>query len=423
MLRLIDLAINLCEAKDLVSQTVAMHHKQVTYIAVNIGKQIGMSCEQLTRLFIASSLHDCGALSLEEKLAIQDFNYRHIHRHAFCGYRLLSEFPIFHEIAQIIKYHHVRWDEHEAFERDASETIPESAYILHLADRIAVMAKKHEHILSQALDIRNSISDLAGSMFEDRLVKAFLDVSRNEAFWLDFTRYPDKSHDLFDFDEEIIVSREDLLHMAKLFCRIIDFRSPFTATHSTGLAFLSSTIASLMGMPENKTVDIMIAGYLHDIGKLAVSKEILEKHGDLNPDERYIIKSHNFYTYRNLEKIENLNEINTWASFHHERLDGNGYPFHVDSETLSLGSRIMAVADIFTAITEDRPYRPGMEKDRALAILKNMAKNEAIDKTIVQIVEKKFDFINNIRECEQNKAKERHREFFETPLQIELTRI
>src|SRR5208337_2538002 len=102
-----------------------------------------------------------------------------------------------------------------------------------------------------------------------------------------------------------------------------------------------------------------IAGLLHDIGKLSVPEDILEKPAPLDCSEVNKIKAHSFMTHRILENIGSLDKITQWASLHHERLNGTGYPYHYGKEKLPVGARIIAVADVFTALTENRPYRKG----------------------------------------------------------------
>ena len=148
-----------------------------------------------------------------------------------------------------------------------------------------------------------------------------------------------------------------------------------------------------------------------DLGKLAVPTEILEKKGKLNVAERNVIKCHTYHTYRVLESVEGLSELNEWASYHHERMDGMGYPFHMKGEDLSLGSRIMAVADTFTAITEDRPYRIGMEPKKALKLLERMGNNRAFDEDIVSIINRHFDEVNEARMSAQAAVKGEYQVF------------
>lgn len=120
---------------------------------------------------------------------------------------------------------------------------------------------------------------------------------------------------------------DEIIELTKIFANIIDFRNPFTATHSAGVAKTAEKLAELAGFSENECKMMLVAGYLHDLGKLAVSKSILDKPGNLDPGERNVIRSHAFYTYRLLQAIKGFEIINKWASFHHEKLNGKGYSF------------------------------------------------------------------------------------------------
>lgn len=151
---------------------------------------------------------------------------------------------------------------------------------------------------------------------------------------------------------------------------------------------------------------MLIAGYLHDLGKLAISNKILDKPGRLSEDEFNIIRSHTYYTYHLLEPIAAFQTINQWASYHHEKLDGTGYPFHIEGENIPLGSRVMAVADVFTAITEDRPYRKHMEDDSAKEILKNMVDSGSLDGKVVEILMENFETVNQVcRQTQEEQSK------------------
>jgi HD-GYP domain-containing protein (c-di-GMP phosphodiesterase class II) len=146
-----------------------------------------------------------------------------------------------------------------------------------------------------------------------------------------------------------------------------------------------------------------IAAYLHDLGKLAVPPEILNKPDGLSDIEFNTIKKHPFNTYRILERVESLEKINMWASLHHERVDGTGYPFHYKGKNLPVGSRIMAIADVFTALKEDRPYRDGMTREKTLSILEDMAKESALDSDIVLVLKQNYEEINHVRKKVQIK--------------------
>ncbi|MBC7320713.1 HD domain-containing protein, partial [bacterium] len=106
-----------------------------------------------------------------------------------------------------------------------------------------------------------------------------------------------------------------------------------------------------------------------------------------------LMRYHVYYTYRILENIEGLETINIWGAFHHERLDGSGYPFGLKAKDLPLGSRIMQVADVFTALTEDRPYRKGLNPHDALTHIKNLARENKLDKNVFSALEANVDLI------------------------------
>ena len=111
---------------------------------------------------------------------------------------------------------------------------------------------------------------------------------------------------------------------------------------------------------------------MHDIGKLGVSNTILDKPGRLNPDEWEAMKLHAAYTETILSRITAFNELAAVAAAHHERLDGQGYPRGLQGDQITLETRIITTADIFDALTADRPYRGALPVDKAFAIMSDM---------------------------------------------------
>ena len=156
-----------------------------------------------------------------------------------------------------------------------------------------------------------------------------------------------------------------------------------------------------------------IAGLLHDLGKLVVPNAILEKPAGLTPNEFAVIKQHTYYTYSTLGTIAGMRQIAEWAAFHHERLDGAGYPFRRDGPSISLGSRIMCVADVFTALAEDRPYRKGMTPERVTGIMQDMASRGLQDRRIVQMLLDDIDGIGRGMAERQVMAREHYSSRFE----------
>jgi HD-GYP domain-containing protein (c-di-GMP phosphodiesterase class II) len=143
------------------------------------------------------------------------------------------------------------------------------------------------------------------------------------------------------------------------------------------------------------------AGYLHDLGKLTIPSYILDKPDRLTPDEMLCMKQHTYHTFRILDTIGGFPQVAEWAAFHHERLDGKGYPFHHGAKDLTLGSRIMAVADVFTAIAEDRPYRKGMSKANALGVMEKLVDDGGLDGDVVNKLKSGYEDIDARRAQEQ----------------------
>ena len=408
---LFDMVMCLSNAMDLVSQVVADHHKRVAYIALSIADEMGLSIEEQNNLLLAGLLHDSGAFSLKERITTLQFEVENPYEHAEIGYLLFKDFELFSKIAILIHYHHTRWEGGQGSEFEGNE-VPIGSHILHLADRVAVLIKREKEVIGQVKEIRERIEENSGTMFVPELVDAFKSLSTKEYFWFDAVS-PSINSILASRAGLVFIELDlkGLLSLAKVFCQIIDFRSRFTATHSSGVAAVAEALSRLIGFSRRECQMMKIAGYLHDLGKLAVPTEILEKPAKLTEDDFNIIKSHPFYTYRILETISDLEVINTWASFHHERLDGRGYPFHHKGENLSLGSRIMAVADVFTAITENRPYRKGMSSDKASQILQQMAQDLALDSNIVSTLSLHYDEVNSVRIAAQTAAFKEYQEF------------
>lgn len=287
--------------------------------------------------------------------------------------------------------------------------MPLGSHILHLADRVAICANKQKEILAQSAEIYHKMECNAGEIFMPELVNVLQSLAQKEYFWCDL-----ESNKLGAVLARAVVlptieqDIDDLLSLAKVFSHIIDFRSRFTSTHSSGVSATATALAKFARFTERECKMMTIAGYLHDLGKLAVPTEILEKPSKLTEDEFNIMRHHPYLTYRALEVINGLETINSWASFHHERMNGSGYPFHYTGADMSLGSRIMAVADVFTAITEDRPYRKGMSEENAMYTLQQMSDHSFLDSDLIALLEEHFDDINLARKIAQAASKDEY---------------
>jgi HD-GYP domain-containing protein (c-di-GMP phosphodiesterase class II) len=406
-----ELLLCISNAQDLVSHLLSNHHQRVACLAFHIAEQIGLPVEQQKDIILAAFLHDIGALSLSERLEIIEAEPINVNNHAFRGAKLLEGFEPLKKVNSIIKFHHLPWNNGEG-RVFMEEEVPLASHIIHLADRTCAALQAGSNVITQLPGILTAIGKKNNSVFKPDLVDGLFELRSKEYIWLDLVSpSPVKMIPDIGLFNILALEIDDIVDLALIFSQIIDFRSSFTARHSAGVAKTAELLAQLVGFSAYECKMMLVAGYLHDLGKIAISNEILEKPGQLDVAEFNEIRAHAYYTYRLLDTIVQFKTINCWAAFHHERLDGNGYPFHIKGDNLSLGSRVMAVADVFTAITENRPYRKSMRDDLALEVLKNMVASNALDGKVVDILIDNFQIINELREHAQQEALERYKKF------------
>lgn len=407
---LYDLLISLTYAEEIISPEIANHHIKVAYTAYRLEETLRLTETEVKDLILASFMHDIGAFSFSERLALLEEDDTYMQEHAIRGAILVENAPYLHNASNIIRYHHLPW-QMGAGAAMQGRPVPALSHLLHLADRIVIFINPHTHVLLQADAITEKISRMSGSAFIPAHTEAFMRLSTKESFWLDieYKSLLDHLVDIFPYKSPDL-NIDEVIELTKIFAHVIDFRNPFTAEHSSGVAAVAQALAAHLDFSKTECKMMFIAGNLHDLGKLALSEIIINKPGALSKEEAALIRSHTFYTYRILQSVKGFETITEWASYHHEKLNGKGYPFHLMSKELSLGSRVMAVADIFTALLEDRPYRRGMSSDNAKSILWSMVRDGSICKHVVSAAIEHFDEINMIRMHAQYSAKTVYRQ-------------
>jgi HD-GYP domain-containing protein (c-di-GMP phosphodiesterase class II) len=404
----------LAKAMNLINPDMENHHQETAYLAYQIGMEMGLHTEDLHLIASAALLHDVGTIVMpqRENLAEIESHRREI---AHIGAEMIRDLEPFEMIANIIELCQNGWRENVEFAKTKAcsravhgniEQCIDVAECIHLADVISALWDEEGEILNQVPMIREAVEAGRGTEFSDKAVDAFQRISQREFVWMDFVLNP--TFLMFFTGDMHDLSLEETVELTQLMSRIIDFRSSFTAMHSAGVAASAKELARLAGMNEKDCMKMEIAGNLHDVGKLRVPNEILEKPGKLTEEEFNKIKEHPYYTRLILMDIEGFEEIADWAGFHHEKLNGRGYPFHFDSGFLSLGSRIMTVADIFSAITEERPYRKPMSREQAMKVMWENVERGEICRDIVQLLEDNYDAVNDARKKKSQEAGARY---------------
>ena len=343
------LICTLSDALDLVGVDDVGHGKRVGVMAAECGRRAGLAPEEVTFLFDLGMLHDIGVSSTQaHHHIITTFAAPDAQAHCDAGAALLASFQPLASLAPAVKRHHTPWT--RLMEEGTEAALAWQANLVFLVDRVDALSITYHaqgSILLHAPEVRERIRQHSGTDFNPLLVDLFLETSDSEAFWLMLEPRP-----MDDFIQEVhsrrlgyTASMGDLRQLAEIFSRIVDAKSPFTAEHSLGVAELSRFLAQKMHLDESSQRSVEIAGLLHDVGKLRVPDEILDKPGGLNWRERQVINTHSFETYQILRHLHGFEEIAQWAAHHHEAPGGGGYPFHLDANLLPLEARILRIAD------------------------------------------------------------------------------
>jgi HD-GYP domain-containing protein (c-di-GMP phosphodiesterase class II) len=207
----------------------------------------------------------------------------------------------------------------------------------------------------------------AGRWFDPALVDALGAFRADAGFWASLTE-PDLSG-VEPLDRVLVADENRLDQVAEAFAAVIDAKSPWTYDHSDRTSAIATGIAGVLGLEAPVVRDLRRAARLHDIGKLAISNRILDRPGRLTDEEYANVKQHPVVTRQILERVPGFSALEPVASAHHERLDGSGYPRGLSASELTIPMRVLAVADVYEALTAERPYRPAWSSDRALEII------------------------------------------------------
>ena len=397
-----NLLLSLSEVTDLANHNIAQHQHRTAYIALELARIANQQPEITENIFMAALLHDIGAITVEEKISVHNFEAINEEIHTIRGELLLAQIPWLRKISKIVRNHHKNWNN---WEEGIEEPVVFSSQIVLLADYVERLIDRNKYILHQSKDIVEVIKKIADTVVNKEIVAYFVELSKREEFWLDLTS-PRLYSLLLNNGQfkSMQIGLEDVSLISNLYRDLIDFKSRFTATHTMGVSECAVMLSELFGLAEIDVKSMRIAGNFHDIGKLVIPNSILEKPGKLTVHEFEIMRCHTYHTFNTLDSIGGLQRIAEWAAYHHEKLDGSGYPFHLTNEEIGTGSRIMAIADIFTAIAEDRPYRKGMDKDEIYMVLKGQADVKLLDKRIVELLFDNFQTISMQVKEKQSKA-------------------
>lgn len=391
---LADLLFSVSEAMDLSDASLVDHQVRTAYVCSEMAYAAELDYGQSERLFVAALLHDIGALSPEEKLGAHIDEDLRPEPHCQRGGKLFREAFWLEPSAAIVDWHHTTMEAHRNAGRSVAEADVLAAQILYLADHLERAIQRDTYILHQTDSLRARMHDLSGRELHPDVVTLFDQVSRTEYFWLELVS-KDVGRQLRGRNllRSLELDYEAARSLASVFKDMTDFRSRFTATHSAGVAACACSLGEILSFTGKDLQQIELAGLMHDIGKLVVPNAILCKPSALTSFEYAVIRQHPYYTHRILSRVRGFEQIAEWAAFHHERLDRSGYCEGLGRTELDVGAKIIAVADVATAIAERRPYRSPGSESAILDALQSMARQGLLEGGIVEALSDNYRMV------------------------------
>lgn len=335
-------------------------------------------------LSVLALLHDIGAYRTEEIDKMVSFETENMWEHSIYGYLVLREFTPLKEWAKIILYHHASAGQFP----EEPEQIRHYAQIFHVADRVDIFwenstGKDREHL-------KKVLQQKSGSVFSPDVVALFWKAE--EMYGL-----LDRLDSRITLDEVLfnsVITGAEAINYLELLVFSIDFRSHFTVTHTMNTIEISCQLAKRLKLQPRQIERVKYGALMHDLGKIGTPLSILEKPGRLTDQEMEIMREHVEITGKIIEGCVD-EEVARIAVRHHEKLDGSGYPAGLTAEQLNIEERIVAVADIISALCGTRSYKDAFPKEKALKVLDDMCNQGQLDRQVVAVVRSDFDAILN----------------------------
>jgi HD-GYP domain-containing protein (c-di-GMP phosphodiesterase class II) len=425
-IRLAELLSALSHALDMVEGQPVGHCVRCCWIGIHIGREMGLDAAQIWELYYVLLLKDLGCSSNAARICqlymTDDISFKrdfmtvngslpqvlrfvlsHTGMNAGLAERFRALIHIFQNGGQIAhELMETRCDRGAAIARKMrfSEAV---ALAIHSLDEHwdgggmpgglsgdAIPIYSRIALLAQIVDVfqtangieaaKREIENRTGTWFDPAAASAFARIADDPNFWRSL-HDEELQQAIFALEpaQSISIVDEDYLDdIAAAFAQVIDSKSPYTSGHSERVTLFTDLIAKEMMLSDDQRRWLKRAALLHDIGKLGVSNSILDKPGKLDADEWVAMKLHPAHTVTILSRIAAFSELAPIAGAHHERLDGKGYPLGLKGDEIAFETRIITTADIFDALTAERPYRAAMPVATALATMTEMV-GTAID--------------------------------------------
>lgn len=381
------------ETLNLVDSRLLDHGERVGYIVSQILKESGeYSHSSISDICILSLFHDIGAYKTDEIDKMIQFETTNIWKHSIYGYLFLKYMTPLYDLAVGVLFHH--YDYCKLMKLDFSHI--DVAAILNLADRIDIYMQSSKKPIEEEFFER-----YRNKKFSSQHIDWFLKANKNHRIE-NKIRTKEYKKDLYDAIDYLCFSQEEIEQYLYMLVYAIDFRSEFTVVHTMNTVSISIEIAKACNIKEERLNKLKYGALLHDLGKIAIPVEILEFPGKLSSQAMTIMKTHVNITRDIIQEYVD-NDVCEIAVRHHEKIDGSGYPLGLTGDVLTQEQKIVAIADIVSALSGTRSYKNSFSKEKIIRILTEMKEDRKLAPEIVDVMINNYDKImgNAERNCKE----------------------
>lgn len=372
-------------AFDLVDARLMGHGQRVASIMYQLMKADGgYDGRKMRDMLTLAVLHDIGAYKTEEIDKMVEFETENVWNHSIYGYLFFYYFSLLKELSGIVLYHHTPWNILRRMDH-VPDHIKKASQLLHLADRIDIY---FEH---SAGDV-DWLKQYLGTQRDQNFCGEVLDLFEGMDFVAPGSSSLFLEHEYIQIMEEVPFSSREKQSILRMLVYAIDFRSTHTVTHTITTTIISSELALRLCERADTINDVIFGAMLHDLGKIGIPVEILEFPGRLSPQAMNVMRGHVKMTEYILQDCVS-DAVRDIALRHHEKLDGSGYPLGLKEGQLNLPQRIVAVADIVSALTGTRSYKDAYPKEKTSAIVSEMAEKGLVDPGVAAVMAENYDAI------------------------------
>lgn len=374
-----------------INNGIVMHNERTAYLALQVAKAHPMNARCSTvNLVILSLFHTLGFfrpdLLYGETPYTNEVDYfsndkKVESKYMFSYYYLEFMTPLKNDAQALETFN-------QPFDENLKKFIYQTDYksIIYMCARVSDFFRAHPDEPLPA-----DVNELAPGYFDPKFAQAFNELNKNNAL-VDKLKNTDYYNELERFLYRVRFNPEDTQQLLKLLVYFLDFKSTVTLTHSINTSCYALSLGKRLRLPDADLNALFTAAIIHDIGKIATPTRILEFPGKLSPEDMGIMRYHVNHTKRILGNIVSK-RIFDLAFRHHEKINGKGYPMHLDGSELTNAQRVLTIADITSALTDNRSYKGEFSKEHTLGIINKMAEEGELDPSIVQKLNAEFDEI------------------------------